>query len=346
MNLNLDYYGTYESNIFHSFADSNVTGAMLNVLGADATWRYRPSYRFRHKLTAYFDLDYYPAHTQRNRSAVGVRWEPTVRYARHGRFFGTVDFSRRNRDLIDDSGNLQARTFKKWVFDFELTHRYDFNHLRLEQTIGFVDYNYDEIVDTLTGQPKPSYDYSGVIASFLARYDFDKHWRAIVLFASDKRDYDERRTYTITFGATVGRPFEIRNFRQNSIEFGLEHRFTRKHRVWASFEYADRNENFENFYGYIYRQLRFGSSLQLTDRLRSLVTMRFKNKDYDNYWTRRIGINNRVSIDYTDIKLEGQYALSQLVDLTFFVRSYNKVSNDPVSDYTDVTAGTGIKLKY
>ena len=338
--LQLGYLGSYESNIYHSYMDTGRTAALLNMMEAKASWYSRVSRSFRHELTGYILLDYYPSYTNRNRSAFGVRWEPVLRYDRKGRFIGNVELSRRNRDLIDDSGQQLARTFQKWVADFELTHRYDVGRWRFEQTIGWVNYNYDEV----TGLR--SYDYSGFIAAVRFRWDISWRWRATVIAATDKRNYDERRTYTIAFGATAGRPSEIREFRENSIEGELQYRLARGRRVWASVEYARRTENFENFYGYSFWQYRLGGSLRLSPRFKALVIARFKAKEYPNYWTRSIGANNRVSVDYTDFKLETTYRLSDLVEHTVFLRYYNKVSNHPFFDYDDITIGSGFRLRY
>ncbi len=336
--LKFDFLSLYESNIFHSYEDSLETGSMVSYIDARAKWRFKSSWQFRHEIMGYAGIDYYPSYTQRNRSSFGVSWEPTYRYNRKGRFVGHFDLSHRNKDLIDDSGQTLTRTFEKTVIDLELTHRYDFGNIRLEQTVGYLNYNYDEFPG-LT-----SYDYNSLTGSFCARWEFEEAWRLEATFSSGKRDYEERPTYTVSL-RTSG-PSEIRTFRENAAVLKLRREIADRHKVWASVEYIDRSENFENFYGYSFWQYRAGVSVEPTERLRMRLTARFKNKDYPNYWTGDIGLLNRVYIDYTDIKFKGLYALSDLVAITFYLRSYKKVSNDPDFTYTDITAGAGFSIDY
>ncbi len=336
--LKLDFLSSYESNIFHSFADSLETGAMVNFIDAQAKWRFKTSRKFRQEVKAYLGMDYYSAYTQRNRSSFGASWKPTYRYNHKGRFIGLVDISRRNRDLITDSGISLTRTFKKTVLDFELTHRYKLDNVKFEQTIAYVNYNYDEFVG-LT-----SYDYSGLIGALSADWDFANNWNMEAWFSSNKRNYLERTTYTISL-RTSG-PSEIRAFRENIGGLQLQRTISENYKVWASAEYVNRRENFENFYGYSFWQYRVGMSLKPTERLMMRITARLKNKDYPNYWTGNIGSLDRVYVDYTEFKFKGQYALNNSIAFTFSIRSYTKDSNDPGFAYSDLTVGAGFSLEY
>ncbi|MGD8922799.1 MAG: hypothetical protein PVH24_06085 [Candidatus Zixiibacteriota bacterium] len=342
----------YESNIYHSFDNSSEVGSVVNVVEAGARWHLPGSRRFTQRLDAYAGFDLYPNYSNRNKNDIGVVYSPRYRYSAQGRFELEAGISRRNKDLIDDSGQELARTLKKWEADIELLHRYDFGPFRTEQSIAYTNHNYDErdtsviIGADTTVVPFRSYDYYAYGGRLRVYYEPLRSLMLRFTYDYEKRAYDERKTYSIQYGAVAGRPFEIRKYTENKIEGRLEYDIINRNTIGIEVEYCDRNDSFENFYGYRHWQYRLFADWRWTRRLRTKMGFRFRNKDYDNYWTRNIGILNTVAIDYADFQVEQSYRITRSTTLIVFLQNYNKVSNDPSFDYHNMTIGTGFGFKY
>ena len=341
----------YESNIYHSFADSSETNAFLNSMQVVLSIRLGRTTPFRQLIQGYTELDLYPSYSSRNKSAFGVKYEPTWRYSPRGSLQLGGELARRKKDLVDDDGQVQARTLEKWQSDLSVMNNYSFGLIRTQIGAGYSDDNYDErdttavVVGTPTTVSLISYDYHAY--TWLARIGVHVTPRLEIYgkHLGEKRNYDERRTYTVQYGAFKGRPFEIREFRENTFEAGLNYEFSGHNEIGIEADFVRRRDNFENFYGFDQWQYRATVRLHPGARHRTTVTFRFKNKDYDNYWNSRIGRLNRVWIDYADFQVDYDYRLSNIVTLTAYVRDFNKVSNDQTYDYQDFTAGTGIRVE-
>ncbi len=334
------YQGAYESNIYHAYADSIQTSAFLNQLAADLNWQLRLTPRLSQRVTVSTDLDAYPSYSNRNRSSLGFAYEPTYRYAKNGRVGGEVSVGRRNKDLIDDTGTLQSRTLKRWESTFGLWNRVELFGVRFDQSFTYQGENYDE-EPGLT-----SYDYISRDVQVGAHVPMGDRVELRAEFASERRTYDKRRTYTVRYGAFVNRPFEIRSFRENSTLIAGTCQFWRKNEVGVTLQYIDRNDNFENFYGYMQRRYQIDLKLYPGGRHQTRISFEFKNKDYPNYWNSSIGRLNRVHIDYADFQFEHRYQLSDLVTLVGHLRNYHKQSNYWVYDYLDLTGGIGLDLRF
>jgi len=63
----------YESNIYHSFADSSETNAFLNSLQVAMSIRIGHDSPFRQLIQGYAELDLYPSYSSRNKSAFGIQ---------------------------------------------------------------------------------------------------------------------------------------------------------------------------------------------------------------------------------------------------------------------------------
>ncbi|HWR84093.1 MAG TPA: hypothetical protein VN285_12400 [Candidatus Deferrimicrobium sp.] len=349
--MKLEYRALRESNIYHSFAPTNEVATMVNVLGAEATWKLKGGFH-EHRIAAYADLDLYSNHGHRNKSSFGMVYEPTLRYSKAGRVSLVADFSRRDKDLIDDAGQSLSRTLKRWESQLGVVHRYDFGKLRTEAGFTYFNFNYDETdtlavigIDTITVHLS-SYDYRSETWQSQLKYKPVRQLVVRFAFRTEKRFYDARRTYTVTFGAVSGRPFRIRNFRENAIEGHLGYSFDKRLQLEWETGFARRTDNFENFYGYDQWQHRLSADVAWTKADETTVSFRFKSKEYPNYHTSRIRPGDRVFIEYTDFDIEHSHRLSTAVTLTAYVRNYNKVSNDPLFDYQDFTGGLGIRLEY
>ncbi|MEW6051753.1 MAG: hypothetical protein AB1644_11940 [Candidatus Zixiibacteriota bacterium] len=340
----LAYGARYESNIYHSYLDTQAVGAQLNIIEGQLDWVMQPSRKFAQTLGAYADMSLYTNYSNRNRTAFGVVYEPTLRYSRRGTFGLDVDFSHRNKDVLSDAGELLARTLQKWQFDVKATNRLSFGAFRTEQAFLFDKSNYADSYDSV-GVRLPSYNYRSFGGEIDGRYRFHRNLRARVRLSLENRDYAERRTYTVAFGSFRGRPYEIRSFTERVTEFTLETQPVPSVGLSGLVQYTKRTDNFENFYGF--RQWEYKAELELTPiRHNELkMSLEFRNKDYPNYWTSNIGRLNRVGIDYATFDIEDTYHVSELFAVTAYLKNYNKVSNDPNFDYRDLTAGVGIAIK-
>ena len=340
----LTYGSLYESNIYHSYLDTQAVGAQANVIEGKLDWVMQPSRRFAQTLGAYADLSLYTNYSNRNRTSFGIGYEPTLKYSRRGTFGLDIDVSRRNKDVLSDAGELLARTLQKWQFDIKATNRLTFGKFRTEQTLMYDKSNYEDSYDS-TGVRLPSYDYRSFGGEVDGRYRFHQNLRARLRLSLEGRDYDERRTYTVAFGSFRGRPYEIRSFTERVTEFTLEIQPFRSVGLKGLVQYTKRTDNFENFYGF--RQWEYKAELALTPIRKNELKMslEFRNKHYPNYWTSNIGRLNRVGIDYATFEIEDTYQISEAFALTGYLKNYNKVSNDPNFDYRDLTAGIGISIR-
>jgi len=343
-NFDLGYNGLYESNIFHSFEDSLETSAMVNRLSTEASWQYKTSRNFKFRIDGYFDLDMYSGYSNRNKATYGVRVTPTYRYnKRAGRLRLEADIARRNKDLVNDAGLTLARTLVKTQMTFGINHRYDFNKLRTEQTFYYYS---DDYRDTVTLK---SYDYDGFGAELNFGYQFSEKWESEFTYELNSRAYSELRTYTLLLGAGLGNPSEIREFNENTFGVSLKHNFSDKSDVEFEVEYTDRNDNYENYYGFDQMQYKVKFDVQLIKSNQTKFSLRYKTKDYNHYktsHTKAIDPNATVDVEYADFKFENDYQMSDMFTLNFYVRNYNKVSNDFSFDYRDLTAGFGFRLSY
>ena len=172
----LEYRPMYESNIYHSYADINVTGALLNLVSARVRHKASLSTRLRHSFVGYAVFDLYSGYANRNKTSIGFVSKPAYRYTPFARVSAEIDISRRNKDLTDDSGQSLARTLKKSKLDFALSNRLNIGNLRLEQRIFYGIDDYDErdtvvITSVDTTQARLiSYDYHDISWGLLARY--------------------------------------------------------------------------------------------------------------------------------------------------------------------------------
>jgi len=352
LDYDCSYRALYESNIYHAYVDTGEIAALLNVASMALAWKGRPAHRYTHSLAGYADLDLYPNYGNRNQESIGVTYKPAYGYHRHARLALAVDFSRRNKDLVDDAGQTLTRTLKKWELDLRAVNRITVGNLRLEQGFRFNLDDYDER-DTLairgtdtTNVHLLSYDYHFTSWEISARYKVGQLLTLRMGFETEGRSYDERRTYTVRYGAFKGRPFEIRKFRENTLAIDIDLALYKGNALGIDIDYVNRKDNFENFYGFSQWQYKGTVYLQPFRRHSSKISFRFKDKNYPNYHTSNTGVMGRVAIDYADFQVEHRYQFSPIIAFTAYLRNYNKVSNDPSFDYHDLQAGTGIILSH
>ncbi|MDZ4723131.1 MAG: hypothetical protein SGI97_04410 [candidate division Zixibacteria bacterium] len=295
-------------------------------------------YRFMHRANVFAEYNVYTNYGNRNHGSIGLQYRPAFRYWSRGRLSGDFVLSRRNKDLIDDTGTLQTRTLKRWEHAAALSHRLDLGRFELGQSVDYERLNYDE------QSGSTSYDYDGWTAKLSAQYQPADWLKLLTEFSSGHRDYQARKTYSIRSGPYAGKPFQIRNFREHVVEGRAYINFWGRNEVSLFAEYALRKDNFENFYGYIQRQYSATFKLYLCEYHETKIMFEFKNKDYPNYWNNSIGRAKRVHIYYTDFQFEHRYALTNKIVLLGSFRNYNKVSNYRLYDYHDVTGGMGIEV--
>lgn len=334
------YNAFYESNIFHSYEDTSETGDMLNVLDMKAHFRFGSFRRFYFDLRPNASFDLYASNPDRNKSSIWLGASPVYRYRRHARIYLDLDGGRRNKDLIDDAGNVLSRTLAKWEFNSRIRNRIDLDNVRLEQSLAYDFNDYDETAGL------KSYDYHSWLGELDARTGLKSRLKVRLRYEFEKRYYKERRTYTVQFGAVIGRPYEIRNFLEHTFEGGIRYALTPSVEVGAEIQYATRKDNFENFYGFSHWQYRANLAYRFRQIHEFEIQFRFKNKDYENYHTSRIGTTNRVWIDYADFKANYKQRIDDNWTLTAYFQNYNKVSNDPSFDYRDVTSGVGFEREF
>ncbi len=348
IDIELKYGGYYESNLYHSFADSLEAASMLNNFQIDVSKKIKQSKQWKHKFSAFTDVDLYPNYSNRNKTSFGFAYEPDYKYSKKGKLSGDFSFSRRNRDLIDDSGQTLARTLKKKDLDVGLKHRYKFDKFITEQFFSYVDHNYDETYD-INNIKTTSYDYNSTFLGGSLKYKYDKKITTKFKFMSEKRNYKERNTYAVVTGVRAGGRLGIREFRENSYDLQVEYKFNKQYAVSFDSEFRRRSENFENFYGYDQWQHRAEVKLGFIEHNNLKISFRIKSKNYENYhtiYTRAISSTERVTIDYTDFQIKNEYEFSQSFSFLLFVRNFDKTSNDQTFDYTDLTIGSGFTWSY
>ncbi len=333
--INFDYLSVYESNIYHSHYDSQRIGSQVNDINADARWMFRSPARLRHEALLYADVNLYLNHSSRNKSSFGARYEPAYWYARFGKIRGLIDVSRRNKDLLNDAGEVLDRTLMKNVLTAGVEHSIRWRRLRAAQLFTYDKDNYDETY--VAGVRQLSYDYHASYWEADMRYEIHRLLVPRLILSTERRYYDERRTLAIDKKSS-----QVRNDRTTSVDF----QFASEPADWLAIElqaaWERRKENYENFYGYTARD--YGFSLEITPAQRHLteLSFEFKNKDYPNYWTSDIGLLHRVSIDYATFRFRYTYQFHEQVAMRFYLRNFNKVSNDIKYDYNYTYAGLGI----
>lgn len=335
----VSYTSSYESNVFHSYADSLESADMVNILQAELYWKSKFSRAFRHFVLLYSDFDIYTTKSARNRLGYGLQYEPSYRYSHYGQFRIGADISRSKRDLIDDAGDVQTRILEKNVLKLDFRHSYRFGEIYTTQKVEYRNYNYDE---SYSGAVRlTSYDYHSLIFDLDAKYAFTKNFKIRFGFDTEKRNYDERKSYSLDKLYS-----EIRNFRQNS--FDLDIYITPIDWIDLDFggEFSRRKENFENFYGNDIWKWKIDAELKPFMRHLTKITFIYRTKDYDNYYTTHIGIANRVWIQYALFELEHFYDINYYLKLGFYLTTYNKISNDIDFDYQNSQAGIGFILNY
>jgi hypothetical protein len=349
--FDMRYLGLYESNIYHSYLDTQQVGAQLNELSARGSALLAQSQRLSHRFDAYTNLDLYISYSNRNRSTFGVSYVPTFKYARRASFQLDIDLSRRNRDLVSDAGELLDRNLAQTVLGIKGTNRFSAGSIRAEQSFEYSDRNYDDSYDS-AGVRLASYDYHYWQGAGSLRFRLTRNVALTGDLSYEKRYYDERKTYPIDKGPVAGYGV-IREFDEWVSGLMLRTDLSRSIELDLVVGYTDRTDNFEDFYGY--HQWKYGmrSKIDLSARDELKVAFDFRTKDYPNYWTKNTGRNGRVSIDYATLDIENSYAVASGVDLVGYLRNFNKVSNEryvegvavPSYDYADFSVGIGLSYK-
>ena len=346
--LDAHYLGLYESNIFHAYLDTQAVGAQLNELTANATALFSQSDRLSHSFRAYTNIDLYLDHSNRNRTSFGIAYIPTLRYARRATFHLDADLSRRNRDLISDAGEYLNRNLAKTLVSVKGTNRFSVGRFRLEQSVEYADHNYDDSFDS-AGVRLASYDYRYLQPAGSIRYRVSRSFSVDGDVSYEKRNYSERKTYPVEKGPVKGYGV-IREFEEWNSGLTFRSELSRTIELDLIVAYTDRTDNFENFYGYIQWKYGFRSLINFSRRDELKISFDFRTKDYPNYWTKITGRNGRVSIDYATLEVENRYLLGTHLDLTAYLRNFNKVSNEryvegvttPSYDYADFSIGLGL----
>lgn len=336
----ISYEGGYESNIYHVDEDSLTVSAYVHRFSAHAFWERLVSPRWEHQVGAEFAIDAYQNHSNRNRSSIGLVYRPSWQYAPGRRLRAIVDISRRNKDLIDDTGTQETRTLTRWQVEYGVSHRIDLGPFRLEQEIVRQIEDYDE----QTGET--SYDYAATLFQADITWTAGQRFRVRGGGAAELRSYDARKTYSREFGATVNRPFAIREFDELTVALEPRWNFASRQSLSLLLEYVDRTDNYENFYGYLHRS--YGVELRLRPGRahETVLSLEQKHKDYANYWNSTIGRQNRVAIDYLDLSVRHAWTLSRQIELTGLVRYYDKQSNYRVYQYTNLFIDLGIRYAW
>ncbi len=330
----------YESNIFHSTHDSLITSGWLNEFGGSTVWIKKNSPAFSQQVTGYFNLDIYPSYSRRNRNTLGLKSEPAWRYNKQGRFEFELDISRVKLDLIDDNGQVESRTYNRWRFDSKALHRYDFSKFRIIQGIEYSRQNYDEVAG-LT-----SYDYHSFTPFLEFRVELTPTWTARAKYSGEKRNYNERKTFTVDSGSVAGAPSKIRNFWEHAFNLSLNHELLNKSSFGISAEYVKRIENFQNFFGFTSWQFQANLHLILTRQNRAKFLIKFVDKNYPNYWTSNVGANNRVRTDHLYYRFEDTHEIHPNIGIVVLFENNNKESNEQAYDYHNFTAGTGVNFNF
>ena len=343
------YLGEYESNLYHVYADTAEKSSMLNGIYGNVDWKYKASRRVTHRATAYADLGLYAAskYSDRNTYSFGLKYEPDFHPNKNIEIAPHVEISRRSKNVIDDISPDPTRTLKKTQLDAGVTTRFDVGKGRLDVSGGYQNNNYDESDTVLAGgttQPLTSWDYHEWQWGAEFRQPFARTVVARVEYSLDKRSYRERYQWV------SGGQIQLRRFTYSSVGGHIVWEFVTNNSIDLNVKYTlrkdSRNDTRNNFYGYTFWQ--YGAEIDLAPSARFTVNAAFevKSKDYPNYYTSRIGIMNRVKIDYTDFSIEPAYKLSDVVAVVGYLRNYDKTSNDPLFDYHDLFVGAGFRLNW
>jgi hypothetical protein len=343
----IQYLGQYESNIYHTFADSSEKSGMLNGVDASIDWKYKASRSVTHRASLYGGLGtYVPSkYDNRNTFDIGFKYDPDFRFGRKLTVSPVFDISRRSKNVIDDISADPARTLKKTQLEAGLVARYDIGKGRFDIGGGYTNNNYDEADTVYPGGavvPLTSWDY--LEWHFIAEYrqPLGTKVNGRIEYALDKRTYRERYKW--------GPNAELRHFTYSAIGGHLNWEFVPKNSVELAVKYTlrtdSRNDAKNNFYGYTLWQYGLSVDLALSARFSVKAGFETKSKDYPNYYTTNIGLLNRVSIDYKDFSIEPSYQLSDVVTLLGYLRNYDKTSNDYAFDYHDLTGGVGFSLSF
>lgn len=347
----LAFLGQYESNIYHAFADSSEKSAMLNGVDASIDWKYRQSRRVTHRASLYGGLGIYmpSRYDNRNTFDIGFKYDPDFRFGTKLTVSPMFDISRRSKNVIDDISADPARTLKKTQLEAGVVARYDIGKGRFDIGGGYSNNNYDEADTIYPGgatQPLTSWDYKLYALDGGVKVPVGRTFALRTYIGWEKRNYRERKTYTVQYGAFIGRPFAIRSYKEIVISTGIQISLGKQSDVEPKITYTRREDAFENFYGYTQWGYGLDANLAISPRLTTKARIEFKNKDYPNYWNSRIGRTRRESIDYADFSIEPEYQLGESVSLLGYLRNYNKVSNDWAFDYHDLFAGLGFSLRW
>ena len=338
LQLRLGYKALGESNIYHAHLDSQEVADQTNALAGILSWEVRQTSLLTHTAEIYGDADLYMKHSNRNKTSYGFRYSPELRYGRIGRIAVTVDISRRDKDLLNDAGEVLPQTLKKNIITLEAANRNKVGQLRIDQAFTFNRYNYDDVY--MNGVRQRSYSYDKEIWQFRVGYELWGRLEARAAFETEKRFYDQRLTLSLDKLSS-----HTRNFRENTFDLQLAYRFLKNN--WIAFEtaYGRRSDNYQNFYGFDVREHTVAMTFKPNRRLNTELSFGYRTKDYPNYYTGNIGQLHRVSIDYATFKVQQEFRLTQRQTLMLYLRNFNKVSNDPSFDYHDLSAGVGVEVK-
>lgn len=338
-----EYRALQESNIYHAYEDTAEVSSLLNVLDANASWKFG-NRQFVHQLNVYGTFDLYSSYSQRNRGVVGVGYEPRYKYSKTGTFDFEANFSRRNKDLVDDAGQTLNRTLTKMDWDFNLTNTYEKKKFKCSQSVRWNKINYDETFVNAVRQA--SYDYTSTILALNMIWQPSKQSKWKLAFSSEGRAYDERKTYSVAFGATSGSPSAIRTFRENTVDLNWKYKASKKIELSLGSSWSRRTDNFENFYGFDQWHTDAGLDCKWSERNETSFSFGFKSKEFANYFNSRIATGTTVAVDYADFTFEHLFHVTSSMSFLAYANNYNKVSNDWTYDYHDLTSGIGLVLSY
>lgn len=332
-----EYFSLYESNIFHSNIDSLEESDILHDIKAEVNWDIKNASSLTHNLKIYTDFNLYSNNSSRNRNVYGFAYAPKYHYKPRASLRLKADISQRKKDLTDNSGEISPRILNRNQISLSLTHTHYISNIRLYQTIEYRNFNYDETFENEIRQT--SYDYNDYTIELGAKYKITRQLKLRCKLATQKRNYDERESFSIDRTSS-----EIRNYRKSSFLGELNFIPVSKCRISLLTEFGRRKENFENFYGYDYWKSQIKLTVNFHEKHKSILAITLKQKDFNNYWTENIGTENKVSIDYLVLLVRHTYELTDIISLQLYARNYNKVANDPDMDYHNIHIGIGLKV--
>lgn len=337
--MEIAYVGSYESNIYHAYDPDVRVDDQLNVLGFGADWEYLSSPRLSHSFGLDADLDMYAANSNRNRYGVDVQYQPAFSYNRHGKVKLNFELSRGEKDLIDDNGEVLSRTLGKTVAEARFYNYYRIRGFRTIQSIRYRKFNYDESYDSL-GSKMTSYDFEATELSLSLSYRLHRILTIGADVETERRFYTERKTLSLDKKSS-----RVRNYRRNGVAMDVEISPIREAALTVGTEFNRRKENYQNFYGY--DEWRYAAEVEIKIRRKHITKIGFlyRDKIYKNYYTANIGLLNRIFVDYAIFELDHEYRMTRKLSLIGSMRNLNKVSNDPVYNYSDLEGGLGVVMK-